>query len=71
MPLSLEQARPVTGEFVQHHNEVRLLSAIGYVTPHDRLEERQGQIWRERDAKLKAARERRRQKRQSQVALGA
>lgn len=71
-PLSLEQARQVVGEFVQHYNEVRLHSAIGYVTPQDKLEGRQEQIWKERDAKLEAARERRRQRRQGQeVALSA
>ena len=70
-PLSLEQARQVVGEFVQHYNEVRLHSAIGYVTPQDKLEGRQEQIWRERDAKLEAARERRRQKRQGQITLNA
>jgi transposase InsO family protein len=70
-PLSLEQARQVVGEFVQHYNEVRLHSAIGYVTPQDKLEGRQEQIWKERDAKLEAAREGRRQKRQGQVALSA
>jgi transposase InsO family protein len=70
-PLSPEQARQVVGDFVQHYNEVRLHSAIGYVTPQDKLQGRQEQIWRERDAKLEAARERRRQKRQGQIALSA
>jgi len=70
-PLGLEQARQVVGEFVQHYNQVRLHSAIGYVTPQDKLQGRQEQIWRDRDAKLEAARERRRQKRQEQMALSA
>jgi putative transposase len=70
-PLDLEQARQVVAEFVQHYNQVRLHSAIGYVTPKDKLEGRQEQIWRDRDAKLEGARERRRQKRQEQIALSA
>lgn len=70
-PLDLEQAREVVAQFVEHYNEVRLHSAIGYVAPKDKLEGRQEQIWRDRDAKLEAARERRRQKRQGQVALSA
>lgn len=70
-PLDLEQARQVVAEFVQHYNQVRLHSAIGYIAPKDKLEGRQEQIWRDRDAKLEAARERRRQKRQEQIALSA
>src|SRR5437016_14327053 len=39
-PLSLEDARRVVAEFVEHYNTVRLHSALGYVTPKDRLEGR-------------------------------
>ncbi len=62
-PLSLEDARKVVAEFVVHYNDVRLHSAIGYVAPKDKLEGRAEQIWRQRDEKLEAAREARRQKR--------
>ena len=55
-PLSLEDARRVVGAFVEEYNTKRLHSAIGYVTPHDRLEGRHTQIWAERDRKLEAAR---------------
>lgn len=58
-PLSLEDARRVVGDFVEEYNTRRLHSAIGYVTPHDRLEGRHTQIWEERDRKLEAARARR------------
>ena len=58
-PLSLEDARRVVGNFVEEYNTTRLHSAIGYVTPHDRLEGRHTQIWEERDRKLEAARARR------------
>ena len=68
-PLSLEQARQVVAEFVGHYNTVRLHSAIGYLTPQDKLEGRAEQIWQARDAKLEAARERRREKRAGQTPL--
>jgi len=62
-PLTLEDARRVVGEFVEHYNTVRLHSALGYVTPKDRLEGRHTQIYAARDRKLEAAREQRRQRR--------
>ena len=64
-PLTLEDARRVVGEFVEHYNTVRLHSALGYVTPQDRLAGRQREIFAARDRKLEAAREKRRQKRAS------
>lgn len=63
-PLSLEDARRVVGEFVEHYNTVRLHSALGYVTPQDRLEGRHLEIYQARDQKLEAARERRRTRRE-------
>ena len=36
-PLSLEDARRIVADFVAHYNDVRLHSAIGYVTPADKL----------------------------------
>lgn len=62
-PLSLEDARRVVAEFVDHYNNVRLHSALGYVAPRDRLEGRHQQIYVVRDRKLEAAREQRRQRR--------
>jgi len=62
-PLSLEDARRVVAEFVEHYNTVRLHSALGYVTPQDRLEGRHQEIYAARDRKLEAAREQRRQRR--------
>jgi putative transposase len=62
-PLTLEDARRVVGEFVEHYNTVRLHSALGYVTPKDRLEGRHTEIYAARDRKLEAAREKRRQRR--------
>lgn len=37
-PLSLEQAKQVVARFIEHYNSVRLHSAIGYLTPKDRLD---------------------------------
>jgi transposase InsO family protein len=62
-PLTLEDARRVVGEFVEHYNTVRLHSALGYITPQDRLEGRHQEIYATRDRKLEAAREVRRQRR--------
>jgi len=63
-PLSLEDARTVMEEFVAYYNQVRLHSAIGYVTPQARLEGRHTDIFQERDRKLAQAREARRLARQ-------
>ena len=58
-PLSLDDARRIVGQFVKHYNEVRLHSAIGFVTPKDKLEGRDAEIFVARDHKLEAAREQR------------
>jgi transposase InsO family protein len=62
-PLTLEDARRIVGKFVEHYNTVRLHSAIGYVTPQDKLQGRDREILAARDRKLEAARERRKAKR--------
>lgn len=62
-PLTLEDARRIVAEFVEHYNNVRLHSALGYLAPKDKLEGRAEAIWETRDQKLEAAREKRRQKR--------
>ena len=58
-PLSLEDARRLVGQFVRCYNEERLHSAIGYVTPKDKLEGSEEIIFAERRRKLAAARRRR------------
>jgi putative transposase len=55
-PLSLEDARRIVTKYVQQYNEVRLHSAIGYVTPLDKLLGREQAIFDERDRKLEEAR---------------
>ena len=64
VPLSLDDARRIVTAFVAHYNHVRLHSAIGYVTPHDRLAGRHPDIFAQRDRKLVEARERRKVLRQ-------
>ena len=55
-PLSKADAIAVVTEFVRQYNEVRLHSALGYVTPYDMLAGRQAAIFTARDAKLEKAR---------------
>ncbi len=55
-PLCLEDARRLVAKYVTEYNEVRLHSAIGYVTPNDKLWGREKAIFAERDWKLEAAR---------------
>jgi transposase InsO family protein len=59
VPLSLEDANRLVGQYVIHYNERRLHSAIGYVTPKDWLEGRRDAIHAERDRKLELARKQR------------
>jgi putative transposase len=64
-PLSLEDAQRIVARYVEHYNNVRLHSAIGYITPKDKLEGREKAIFAERDRKLAEARERRKAQRQA------
>ncbi len=63
-PLSLEDARRLVKRYIEHYNTVRLNSAIGHITPKDvRVGHQQG-IQAERDRKLEAARQQRKNRRQ-------
>ena len=56
-PLTMDDAyRLVTG-FVEHYNDKRLHSAIGYITPKDKLAGKAEAILAAREAKLNAARD--------------
>jgi putative transposase len=66
IPLSLDEARRIVLDYVAHYNTARLHSAIGYLTPKDKLEGRADIIFAERDRKLAEARERRKQLRHEQ-----
>jgi putative transposase len=65
VPLSPDDARRIVADFVAHYNEVRLHSAIGYVTPADRLAGQHTAIFEARDRKLVEARQRRQQLREA------
>ena len=59
-PATLAEARHVVAAFVAHYNEVRLHSALGYITPADKLAGLEEMIFAERDRKLEEARQQRR-----------
>mgnify|MGYP003541503065 FL=1 len=63
----MDDATRLVTAYVTHYNEVRLHSAIGYVAPRVRLENRHLEVFAERDRKLATARELRQQKRQAQA----
>jgi putative transposase len=63
-PLSLDDARRLVAEYIEHYNTIRLHSAISYIAPADKLNGKDKEIFKERDQKLEAAREQRRIKRQ-------
>jgi transposase InsO family protein len=69
------EVRRALVKFVEHYNAVRLHSALGYITPADKLAGREQEIHDARDAKLEAGRERRRLARQAileqEVAMAA
>ncbi len=68
-PTDRDDARRRIAKFVDHYNHQRLHSALGYVTPSDMLNGIAPRIFEERDAKLEAARERRRQLRQAAASV--
>jgi len=70
-PLTLEDAKRIVGDFIDHYNAVRLHAGIGYIAPNGRLAGRHAAIFANRDKKLETARENRRIKRQQQTALVA
>jgi putative transposase len=58
-PLSLKDAQRVVDQFVCYYNTERLHSAIGYVTPQDKLHQREQIVFAERARKLAQARKKR------------
>lgn len=56
VPLSLEDARRIVEDYITEYNNERLHSAIGYITPLDKLEGREEEIKRDRKIKLAWAR---------------
>ena len=58
-PLSLVDAMRIVDQFVRCYNTARLHSAIGYVTPEDKLKGREAVIFADRKHKLAKARKQR------------
>jgi len=58
-PLSPTDAIRIVAAFVEQYNQHRLHSAIGYITPADKLNQREAEIFGQRRHKLAQARERR------------
>ena len=64
-PLSQQDAERLIQQYVDHYNNVRLHSAIGYVAPMDMLAGRQKEIQAARDRKLEEARRKRQLRRRA------
>lgn len=58
-PLNLDDARQLVAGYVSQYNNKRLHSAIGYITPRDKLDGREAEIISARQRKLQQARQRR------------
>lgn len=65
-PEDVEEARRRIATFVEEYNQVRLHSALGYITPADKLNGLEKVIHDERDRKLEEARARRQHARRAQ-----
>jgi hypothetical protein len=52
----LEDAKRIVGEFIEEYNGKRLHSAIGWITPNDKMAGKAEEIWQARDEKLEVAR---------------
>ena len=59
-PLSVADARRLVADFVAYYNNEQLHSAIGYITPENKLTGREADIFAERRRKLEQARKNRR-----------
>jgi len=66
-PLNIEEARRLVSSYVDDYNHRRLHSAIGYVTPADKLAGKAPEVLATREQKLAQARERRAENRRLQA----
>ena len=69
-PLSIDEARRIVENFVRSYNYERLHSALGFVTPHDKLVGNDIKIFAVRDHKLECARARRKAAREDYSSSG-
>jgi putative transposase len=67
VPLTIDDARNLIAAYIERYNTVRLHSAIGYVTPVDKLNGREKEIFAERDRSLEEARRQRQQRRSASL----
>ena len=65
-PLNLDEARRLVSTYVDHYNQHRLHSAIGYIAPADKLAGRAPEILENRERKLSKARAQRAENRRLQ-----
>ena len=56
VPLNLADAKRIVGEYIEEYNEKRLHSAIGWISPSDKMAGKSEEIWQKRDKKLEVAR---------------
>lgn len=68
-PVSLEDAKRLVADFIRNYNTERLHSSIGYITPLDKLNGKEEEIFKARDIKLEAARAARKRERENSIAL--
>lgn len=66
VPLNLDEAQRLVADYVVDYNNKRLHSAIGYVTPADKLAGKAPEILENREQKLAQAREKRAENRRKQ-----
>ena len=57
--LNLADAKRLVSDYVDYYNNDRLHSSLGYITPKDKMDGREKEIFKMRDQRLEAARERR------------
>ena len=70
-PRTFGEAKRFIGDFIEYYNYARLHSAVGYVTPFDRMLGLDQELHESRKAKLEAARKNRRQSRLDNLIVDA